>query len=45
MLAGCTPIGGTPETNPLGIDFQPAMEPASTDGDDAAVRAAGEGLG
>lgn len=28
MLAGCTPTGGTPETNPLGIDFQPAMEPA-----------------
>lgn len=28
ILSGCTPTGGTPNTNPLGIDFSAAMEPA-----------------
>ncbi|TLP92592.1 ABC transporter substrate-binding protein [Nesterenkonia salmonea] len=28
LLSGCNPTGGTPETNPLGIDFAAAMEPA-----------------
>lgn len=28
LLSACTPTGGTPETNPLGIDFQASMEPA-----------------